>query len=551
MTEPNVSTASARRWAAAAVAVLVAALPAAGATGVRVAVDGPVVNAELDVVATSVPPAARAGQVLTATYVVANHGPGLADGLAASLTLPLNTSFVSASASADAIIVLEYGAAVARWTRPLAAGGHHTFTVVLRVDDTAQPGDRVVLGVGAQSLADDFYGANNQAGAVIFVAGPEPGVDLALSGVASAGGQAGRSIGVRVGETASIRVTVTNHGAAPAAGLYAIWVDDGSRLIVDRVGLSQGSILSPSQNSGDWDTAAIAPGATASVELDLRVVTTQAAALRVVRVNGSPADPDARNDALTIVIDGIGDAPRSGRDVAIGHIDGASGGDIVVAAGEGEAPELGLANGRGQTIAGPYFAFDRRFLGGVRVTSCDVDGDGIDEIVAAQGPGGGQVRVIAYAAGIFTPVAAFTPFETGFAGGVYVACADLDGNGRGELVVGAGPGRRADVRVYTVGSGVVTQTAAFQAYEAAFTGGVRVSAARVPGGVLPPLQVLTSPGAGRLAEVKAWRISGSGAALVAAATLGTASGVTTAIGDADGDGQLDVAFIPDDGAPYQ
>ena len=77
-----------------------------------------------------------------------------------------------------------------------------------------------------------------------------------------------------------------------------------------------------------------------------------------------------------------------------------------------------------------------------RVAAADVTGDGVADLIVASGPGAaGTVTV--YDGVTQAAVGTFTPFEAAFTGGLFVAAADLDGDGRADLVVtpdqGGGP----------------------------------------------------------------------------------------------------------------
>jgi uncharacterized repeat protein (TIGR01451 family)/fimbrial isopeptide formation D2 family protein len=397
---------------------------------------------------------------------------------------------------------------------------------------------------------DEPYQPNNVIDGYLFVHDGIASVgDLAITAIAqNADGALGTTVPAAIGTPIRLRFSSTNAGPAPARGQYALILDAAGAIEVVSATTAQGWVAPTSASSGVWDTGQILPGQTVTLDLTVRLRTAAQLTLFAQRVAGQPGDPNASNERATLVLDGYGPA-TGGRAIAVGNIDGSGGAEIVTGAGQGETPQLRLFTGGGVDTGLRYFAFERSFRGGLRLASCDVDNDGVAEIIAAPGPGrASTIRVLRPSGGVVTEVVSFDAFETSFQGGAYVSCADLDADGSAEVVVGSGPGRPGEVRVFAVGAGTVVPRATFAAYEPSFLGGVRVAAGAYAGRPgLPAFAIATTPGPGRAPELRLWTNGGApvAQAIVSAAT----SGLHPALGDANGDGGLDLALAPEEGRP--
>jgi hypothetical protein len=89
----------------------------------------------------------------------------------------------------------------------------------------------------------------------------------------------------------------------------------------------------------------------------------------------------------------------------------------------------------------------------------------------------------------------FVAYETGYAGGTRVAVADLDGDGTDEIITAPGRSRAPEVRIFTREGAAVAGFPGFLAYDAAFTGGVHVAVADVNGDGRPDIVTVPSYGA--------------------------------------------------------
>ena len=235
--------------------------------------------------------------------------------------------------------------------------------------------------------------------------------------------------------------------------------------------------------------------------------------------------------------------------VAGGNVDGVAGTEIITGAGPGGGPHVKIFQSNGAPLGPGFMAYTPSFTGGVRVASgCDFDGDGRDEILTSPGPGGGpHVRVfkLDIAGAVVAELASFFAYDPGFAGGVFVACGDVDGDSVPEIIVGAGRGGGPHVRIFRynpVAPGGVVALFDFFAYPAGFTGGVHVAAGNVDGS--DRMSVITGAGAGGGPHVRAIKLLTSGGSVVGAAELASfyayapafTGGVFVAAGELDGSG---------------
>lgn len=121
-----------------------------------------------------------------------------------------------------------------------------------------------------------------------------------------------------------------------------------------------------------------------------------------------------------------------GVNLAAGDTDGDGDPDIVVGAGAGGGPHVRIFSRRGALDSGGFFAYALKFHGGVRVAAADLDGDGRAEIVTGAGAGGGPHVRIFRADG--TLESEFFAYDRGMTAGIWVGAADVDGDGKAEVV---------------------------------------------------------------------------------------------------------------------
>jgi hypothetical protein len=220
--------------------------------------------------------------------------------------------------------------------------------------------------------------------------------------------------------------------------------------------------------------------------------------------------PDVQPTALTapITLQAFEASYTGGVFVAVGDIDGDGRAELVVSPDQGGGPRVRVfaLTDDGPVERDNFFTLDDpAFRGGVRPAVADVNGDGLADLIAAAGFGGGPRVAVFDGAGLLRGAAAppnlvndFFAFPGADAerlrNGAYVAAGDLTADGKADLVFGGGPG-----------------------------GGPRVL-------VLDGAMVLADPAAAHAAPVANF-FAGSDAAR---------GGVPVAVKDADGDGGQDL-----------
>jgi hypothetical protein len=225
--------------------------------------------------------------------------------------------------------------------------------------------------------------------------------------------------------------------------------------------------------------------------------------------------------------------------VAMGDVNGDGFPDIITAPGPGGGPHIRVFDGRSFNVIKEFLAYDAAFTGGVFVAAGDVNGDGLADIVTGAGAGGGpNVRVFNGATSGFTSMLAnFFAYPPTFRGGVTVAAGDLNGDGRADIVTGAGPGGGPHVQVFD-GTNILNVLKSFFAYDSSFTGGVSVGCGDVNGDSKP--DIVTGAGAGGGPHVKVFSNAGALLQSFFAYVPGFTGGVAVAAEDIDGDGKAEI-----------
>jgi hypothetical protein len=172
------------------------------------------------------------------------------------------------------------------------------------------------------------------------------------------------------------------------------------------------------------------------------------------------------------------------------------------------------------------------------VATGDVNGDGRAEIITGAGAGGRPVvRVFDGLTGEI--LNSFLAYDASFRGGVHVAAGDINGDGMAEIVTAPGAGSGPVVKVFSpIGS---TLMQSFPAYPANFLGGVYLDCADFNHDGFD--EIITGPGAGGPPLVKVFDVHNNLNVLRSFLAFAPSfnGGVRVAFGDFNGDGDVDGA----------
>lgn len=148
----------------------------------------------------------------------------------------------------------------------------------------------------------------------------------------------------------------------------------------------------------------------------------------------------------------------------------------IIVGREGAPPEVRIFSSSGAELR-RWTAYHPKFAGGVRVAAGDLDGDGLREIITAAGPGGGpHIRIWKTDGTVWG--GGFFAFSASESGGVSVVVADVDNDGKEEIVTGSGQGAVPRVRVFS-GRGILQKE--FSLGKTPAAQGIQVTASEIDG----------------------------------------------------------------------
>jgi len=194
--------------------------------------------------------------------------------------------------------------------------------------------------------------------------------------------------------------------------------------------------------------------------------------------------------------------------------------------------------------------FGRGYNRGVRVAVGDINGDGLPDLVTATAAGP-TTTVRVFNGNTGKAIASFRPFGPSDRGGAFVACGDLNNDGRADIVVGSGRGLTVRVIDGTSVGGPLALLGEFQLPPTpAGATGVRVAVGDIDNDGTPDIATTTARGRGVLRAFDGTTIASMSPSLLFSPLVVTGTaGATLSLGDVNGDGFADVAIGTGTGTP--
>ncbi len=217
--------------------------------------------------------------------------------------------------------------------------------------------------------------------------------------------------------------------------------------------------------------------------------------------------------------------PGYGVNVACGDLHGDGASEVITGPGPGQifGPHVRCWSMSGTPVTGGSFMAYGTHRHGVNVAAGDIDGDGKDEIITGAGPGpvfGAHVRGWNHdGSGTVLPIPGVNFFAYNTPRfGVKVATGDIDGDGFDEIITGAGPGPvfGAHVRGWNHDDGGSTTPIPgvnFFAYNTPRFG-VEVAAGDIDGDGIDEILTAPGPGPSFSGHIRGWNFDGGNLTLM-------------------------------------
>ncbi len=208
---------------------------------------------------------------------------------------------------------------------------------------------------------------------------------------------------------------------------------------------------------------------------------------------------------------------------------------LVLAPQAGLSPEILIMNDKGNLLSS-FLAYDKKFKGGVNISTGDLENNGSYEIVTAPlSKGGPHVRIFSNQGSLLNE---FFAYDAKYLGGVNLALGDLYGDKNKQIVTAPVTGG-SEIKIFN-SSGTLLRS--FLAYDAKFKGGVNIAVGDIDND--GKAEIITAPAAIGGPHIKVFNSEGLLLYQFFAYDKKMTKGVWLTVGDVDFDGWQDIIVVP-------
>ncbi len=209
---------------------------------------------------------------------------------------------------------------------------------------------------------------------------------------------------------------------------------------------------------------------------------------------------------------------------------------LVVVPKENNVPEVRVFDVKGNLLRS-FLAYDARFQKGIIVKTADLDHDGKEEIIVAPNPGGGaQIRIFRSDGSL---IGQFFAFEKEFRGGIHLNFVDINQDGYEDIVVSPRGDHAPEVRVFDAHGNLLSS---FLAYAPTYKNGFSTAVSDINGDDIP--EIITAPNPGGGPQIRIFRSDGSLVRQFFAFEENMRKGLNVKIFDLHNDGKKEIAITP-------
>ena len=146
---------------------------------------------------------------------------------------------------------------------------------------------------------------------------------------------------------------------------------------------------------------------------------------------------------------------KSGINIATGDVTGNGRNEIITAPKHGIPSRIKVFSQNGK-LKKSFLAYPKSFLGGVDIATGDTDDDGKNEIIVAPGAGRKSIIKIFNYENPKKNIRRIITFPL-FYNGISVASGDINDDGKDEIIAGTGPGTRSQFKVFKPNSKIINR----------------------------------------------------------------------------------------------